>query len=166
MSADAVSVLPLRDPDALPQRALRIAVLVPCHNEAKSIETVIRDFRHVLVDGDATYHAPAASAMIDKLLRENLDMVVGCRVEHAAAAYRSGHRFGNAMLTGFVGHLFGRQFRDILSGYRVFSRRFVKSFPADRLVCAPAARYDRRDQRGRRPGIQRRELRLCRTHAP
>lgn len=85
---------------------------------------------YVMVDGDGTYHAPSARAMIEKLLHENLDMVVGCRVEQSLAAYRTGHRFGNAMLTGFVGWLFGDQFQDILSGYRVFSRRFVKSFPA------------------------------------
>src|SRR6478672_6804697 len=84
----------------------------------------------VLVDGDATYCADTAPAMIDLLQREKLDMVVGCRVHEAVEAYRSGHRFGNAMLTGFVAYLFGKRFTDILSGYRVFSRRFVKSFPA------------------------------------
>ena len=168
---------------SLERCAARIAVLIPCYNEAASIEAVISDFRralptasihvydnnssdgtsaialaagatvrheqrqgkghvvrrmfsdidaeiYVMVDGDSTYHAPSASAMIDKLLRENLDMVVGCRVDQEVEAYRSGHRFGNAVLTGFVGHLFGHQFQDILSGYRVFSRRFVKSFPA------------------------------------
>ena len=85
---------------------------------------------YVMVDGDGTYHAPSATAMIDALRKENLDMVVGCRVELQAECYRFSHRFGNATLTGFVGRLFGRRFRDILSGYRVFSRRFVKSFPA------------------------------------
>ena len=85
---------------------------------------------YVLVDGDATYSADSAPAMIALLESENLDMVVGCRVHEAAEAYRRGHRFGNAMLTGFVSYLFGKQFTDILSGYRVFSRRFVKSFPA------------------------------------
>ncbi|HYM31488.1 MAG TPA: glycosyltransferase family 2 protein [Candidatus Cybelea sp.] len=85
---------------------------------------------YVLVDGDATYHAPAAPKMIRRLFDEQLDMVVACRIADEAAAYRPGHRFGNAVLTGFVARLFGNRFRDILSGYRVFSRRFVKSFPA------------------------------------
>ena len=85
---------------------------------------------YILVDGDATYHAPSAPEMIELLARENLDMVVGSRVHDDPQAYRSGHRFGNAILTGFVSYLFGKSFSDILSGYRVFSRRFVKSFPA------------------------------------
>lgn len=85
---------------------------------------------YVLVDGDGTYDAASASAMVHMLVEENLDMVVGCRVHHSAAAYRPGHQFGNSMLTNFVGWLFGKSFTDILSGYRVFSRRFVKSFPA------------------------------------
>ena len=85
---------------------------------------------YVLVDGDATYHAPSARAMMQKLLDENLDMVVGCRTALRREAYRRGHRFGNALLTRFVAWLFGKSFTDILSGYRVFSRRFVKSFPA------------------------------------
>lgn len=167
-----------------PEQAIsRVAVLIPCYNEAASIEVVVSDFRRVLpaariyvydnnsadqtaelaqaagaivrreprqgkghvvrrmfsdvdadiyvmVDGDGTYHAPSAKAMLAKLQSENLDMVVGCRKGQSLDAYRSGHRFGNVVLTGFVGRLFGREFRDILSGYRVFSRRFVKSFPA------------------------------------
>jgi glycosyltransferase involved in cell wall biosynthesis len=84
---------------------------------------------YVLVDGDATYDAPSAPAMMAKLVDDRLDMVVGCRIDHDTAAYRPGHRTGNAMLTGFITHIFGRAFTDILSGYRVFSRRFVKSFP-------------------------------------
>ena len=84
----------------------------------------------VLVDGDATYDAPSAPKLVERLLRENLDMVVGTRVGRDEAAYRRGHRFGNRVLTGFVARIFGRSFSDILSGYRVFSRRFVKSFPA------------------------------------
>ena len=84
---------------------------------------------YVLVDGDATYDAASAPAMITKLLDDRLDMVVASRVDRDAAAYRPGHRAGNQMLTGFVAHIFGRAFTDILSGYRVFSRRFVKSFP-------------------------------------
>ncbi|WFU39297.1 glycosyltransferase family 2 protein [Bradyrhizobium sp. CB82] len=84
---------------------------------------------YVLVDGDATYDAPSAQRMIDKLLDEHLDMVVGLRIDQAQAAYRLGHRTGNRMLTGFLSSTFGQAFKDILSGYRVFSRRFVKSFP-------------------------------------
>jgi glycosyltransferase involved in cell wall biosynthesis len=84
---------------------------------------------YVLVDGDATYDAPSAAPMIDKLIADRLDMVVAGRVDREDAAYRRGHRAGNLMLTGFVTHIFGRAFTDILSGYRVFSRRFVKSFP-------------------------------------
>jgi len=85
---------------------------------------------YVLVDGDATYDATSARAMVERLLTTRLDMVVGCRVHAAAEAYRPGHRFGNVLLTSFVAWLFGKSFTDILSGYRVFSRRFVKSFPA------------------------------------
>ena len=84
---------------------------------------------YVLVDGDATYDAPSAGAMIARLFAERLDMVVGARVHREEAAYRLGHRFGNRLLTAFVANVFGNTFRDILSGYRVFSRRFVKSFP-------------------------------------
>lgn len=85
---------------------------------------------YLLVDGDATYDAASAPRMVQTLLEEQLDMVVGCRVHTQTEAYRPGHVFGNAMLTGFVAKLFGRSFTDILSGYRAFSRRFVKSFPA------------------------------------
>jgi glycosyltransferase involved in cell wall biosynthesis len=84
---------------------------------------------YVLVDGDATYDAPSARRMIDRLLSERLDMVVGARIDQEVAAYRAGHRAGNRLLTGFVANAFGNVFTDILSGYRVFSRRFVKSFP-------------------------------------
>lgn len=161
----------------------RIAVLIPCYNEAAAIGSVVADYKsalpdaqicvfdnnstddtfevaraagasvwreyrrgkgnvvrrmfsdidadvYVLVDGDGTYHAPSAPEMVRRLQDEGLDMVVGCRHDMVREAYRRGHRFGNAMLTGFVARLFGRQFADILSGYRVFSRRFVKSFPA------------------------------------
>lgn len=162
---------------------LRIAVLLPCYNEAAAIAGVVRNFaralptarifvfdnastdataaqaveagaqvRHValagkgnvvrrmfadvdadvyvLADGDDTYHAPSAARLIDELLGRSLDMVVGTRVHQAAEAYRPGHRLGNRMLTGAMGSIFGGSFSDMLSGYRVFSRRFVKSFPA------------------------------------
>ena len=84
---------------------------------------------YVMADGDATYDAASAPAMVARMLDGQLDMVVGSRIGEAAAAYRRGHRLGNALLTGMLTRLFGRSFTDILSGYRVFSRRFVKSFP-------------------------------------
>ncbi len=84
---------------------------------------------YVLVDGDATYDAPSARVMIERLLEDRLDMVVGNRVDRDQAAYRAGHRTGNWLLTRFVTEMFGPSFTDMLSGYRVFSRRFVKSFP-------------------------------------
>jgi glycosyltransferase involved in cell wall biosynthesis len=162
--------------------SLRIAVLVPCFNEAAAVATVVADFRkalpsaqvyvydnnsgdrtaevaraagaevrserrqgkghvvrrmfadidadvYVLVDGDATYDAPSAPGMIERLVNDHLDMVVGLRVDQEQAAYRRGHRTGNWLLTSFLSSVFGQVFTDILSGYRVFSRRFVKSFP-------------------------------------
>ena len=161
----------------------RVAVLLPCYNEAAAIAQTIASFRralpeaviyvydnnskddtirvaceagaivrsertqgkgnvvrrmfadveadiYVLSDGDATYDADAAPKMIERLLTEQLDMVVGTRESDATEAYRRGHRFGNRMLTGCVTWIFGQTFSDILSGYRVFSNRFVKSFPA------------------------------------
>jgi glycosyltransferase involved in cell wall biosynthesis len=168
--------------DALHHR--KVAVLIPCFNEALSIAQVVRDFRsalpgasihvfdnastdrtvevaraagasvrtvglrgkgnvvrrmfadidadiYLLVDGDATYDAASAPIMIGQLLREGADMVVGVRKDdHVTGAYRSGHRLGNRMLTGCVALIFGGQFTDMLSGYRVFTRRYVKSFPA------------------------------------
>ena len=85
---------------------------------------------YVLVDGDATYHAASAPVMVERLLEGRLDMVNGTRVSQADAAYRPGHRLGNLVLTGIVRTIFGNRITDMLSGYRVFSRRFVKSFPA------------------------------------
>ncbi|MFH5926247.1 glycosyltransferase [Roseomonas xinghualingensis] len=85
---------------------------------------------YLLVDGDGTYDPSAAPAMIAMLQREQLDMVTGVRVSDAEGAYRRGHRFGNLMLTGVVRGIFGNRATDMLSGYRCFSRRFVKSFPA------------------------------------
>ncbi len=160
----------------------RIAVLLPCYNEATAISQTVADFRaalpeaiiyvydnnssdetalvarkagaivrtermqgkghvvrrmfadvdadiYVMADGDATYEAAAAPALVATLISDNLDMVVGARKSEVDAAYRRGHRLGNAMLTGMLAQLFGRSFSDILSGYRIFSRRFVKSFP-------------------------------------
>jgi glycosyltransferase involved in cell wall biosynthesis len=162
----------------------RLAVLVPCYNEARSIAAVIRDFKeslpgaevyvydnnssdgtalvareagavvrsviqqgkgnvvrrmfadidadvYVLVDGDDTYDASSAPVLVSKLLDEQLDMVVGTRFgSFETTAFRAGHKLGNRLLTRCVALLFGRTFTDMLSGYRVFSRRFVKSFPA------------------------------------
>lgn len=84
---------------------------------------------YVMADGDATYDAASAPRLIARLAQEQLDMVVGSRVGEAVESYRRGHRLGNRMLTGMLARLFGRSFSDILSGYRVFSRRFVKTFP-------------------------------------
>jgi glycosyltransferase involved in cell wall biosynthesis len=84
---------------------------------------------YLLVDGDATYDAASAPRMIATLTDDHLDMVVGLRVDRLKAAYRPGHRFGNKVLNDFISMIFGQAFKDILSGYRVFSRRFVKSFP-------------------------------------
>lgn len=161
----------------------KVAVLIPCYNEAVAIGQVVTDFRaslpeaeiyvydnnssdgtadiarnagaivrietqqgkgnvvrrmfadieadiYVMVDGDNTYEAAAAPRLIDKLQAETLDMVSGCRVTEIQEAYRPGHRFGNWMLTGLVANIFGKRTKDMLTGYRVFSRRFVKSFPA------------------------------------
>jgi glycosyltransferase involved in cell wall biosynthesis len=162
---------------------LKVAVLIPCHNEALTVAPVITGFRaalpdaaiyvydnnstdetlviarangaligreirqgkghvvrrmfrdieadvFVLVDGDATYDAPSAPRLIDALLDGGYAMVVGARVTSEDLAYRLGHQFGNRVLTGFVAAVFGTGLRDMLSGYRIFSRRFVKSFPA------------------------------------
>lgn len=163
--------------------ASRIAVLIPCYNEAEAIEGVVKDFAaalpsatiyvydnnstdetkiraaragaivrvetfqgkgnvvrrmfadieaeaYVLVDGDGTYDAASAAVMVDTLLANSLDMVNGSRVPVSTMAFRPGHVFGNKLLTGTVAAIFGNRIKDMLSGYRVFSRRFVKSFPA------------------------------------
>jgi hypothetical protein len=162
---------------------LRIAVLIPCYNEAAAIGKVVGDFQamlpsatvyvydnnsadhtmeaarsagavvrteslqgkgnvvrrmfadvmadvYVLVAGDDTYDAAAAPEMVRSLIQGGLDMVNGARMTAVGPAYRPGHRFGNALLTGIVRWIFGDRVSDMLSGYRVFSRRFVKSFPA------------------------------------
>jgi glycosyltransferase involved in cell wall biosynthesis len=163
--------------------SLRVAVLIPCFNEAVAIGQVIAGFRealpsarivvydnnssdatsdvaraagaevrferaqgkgnvvrrmfadieadiYIMADGDATYDAAAAPALVARLLDNGLDLVVGSRVTDDQAAYRSGHQFGNWALTSLTSWIFGRSFNDMLSGYRVMSRRFVKSFPA------------------------------------
>lgn len=85
---------------------------------------------YVLVDGDDTYHAGSARNLIQTLLDQNLDMVNASRVSNSTEAYRFGHQLGNKLLTSIVAMIFENRFTDMLSGYRVFSRRFVKSFPA------------------------------------
>ena len=160
----------------------RIAVILPCYNEAGAIVQTVQDFRralpaadiyvfdnnstdgsyelaanagaivrrvaqqgkghvvrrmfadveadiYVMADGDATYEAAAAPRLVAAMLEDNLDMVVGARRSEVEEAYRRGHRIGNWALTSLLKQLFGRSFTDILTGYRVFSRRFVKSFP-------------------------------------
>lgn len=84
---------------------------------------------YVMADGDLTYDPAAAPVMVELLLQEQLDMVVGTRRHEHKDAYRGGHVIGNKLFTGLLSGLFGRSFSDIFSGYRVFSRRFVKSFP-------------------------------------
>lgn len=161
----------------------RIAVLVPCYNEATTIRSVVTRFaaalpqakiyvydnnstdgtaevarqsggivRHeprqgkgnvirrmfadteadiyILVDGDDTYDAGAAPKLVEQLRRNRLDFVNAARRAENAAAFRRGHRAGNRLLSAIVELIFGRQFSDMLSGYKIFSRRFVKSFPA------------------------------------
>ncbi len=163
--------------------ALRIAVLVPCYNEAAAIAQVVRGFKtslpistvyvydnnssdqsveraaaagavvrserhqgkghvvrrmfadidadvYIMVDGDATYDPTVAPDAIADLLRNGLDFINIARRTATPDAYRSGHQIGNALLTSLVARLFGREFTDMLSGYKLFSRRFVKSFPA------------------------------------
>ena len=84
---------------------------------------------YIMADGDLTYDPAAAPVMVDLLLAEQLDMVVGTRQPDAAEAYRGGHVLGNRLFTGLLSFLFARSFSDVFSGYRIFSRRFVKSFP-------------------------------------
>lgn len=162
--------------------APRVAILVPCYNEATTIAKVVADFRrvlpdatihvfdnnsvdgtadlardagaqvravrlqgkghvvrrlfadieadvYVLVDGDDTYHADSADQLVQSVWQQGHDMAVAVREATVEAAYRVGHVFGNRLLTGFLAWLFGRPCRDVLSGYRAFSRRFAKSFP-------------------------------------
>lgn len=162
---------------------IKVAVLIPCHNEGLSIRTVVYDFRNVLpnadiyvydncstdntgdeakaagaivrfepwpgkgnvvrrmfadidadvylmADGDGTYDASAAPEMVHRLVKENHDMIVGTRLNIYSNAHRNGHAFGNKLFNKLYRALFGRLFNDIFSGYRIFSRRFVKTFPA------------------------------------
>jgi glycosyltransferase involved in cell wall biosynthesis len=161
----------------------RIAVLIPCHNEERTIGSVVANLRaqlpgavihvydnnssdgtvreakangaivgyekrqgkghvvrrmfrdidadiYVLVDGDATYDPESAPRLVAKLIDNGMDMVIGTRVGQDRGAYRPGHLIGGRMLTAFCAAVFGAKLRDMLSGYRILSRRFVKSFPA------------------------------------
>jgi glycosyltransferase involved in cell wall biosynthesis len=99
-------------------------------NVVRRIFADIEASAYVLVDGDGTYDPTDAARMLALLKKQRLAMIVGRRVEESTRAYRSGHVLGNKVFTGSVGWLFGTSFNDILSGYRVFSRAFVKSFPA------------------------------------
>ncbi|MDY6982668.1 MAG: glycosyltransferase family 2 protein [Pseudomonadota bacterium] len=111
-------------------------VSVPLRGKGNVVRRMFADVDadvYIMVDGDDTYDASAAKRLVDKLIDEKLDMVVGCREtaeEERDAAYRAGHQFGNKLLTQSVVQLFGGRFTDMLSGYRVFSRRFVKTFPS------------------------------------
>jgi len=178
-----LSLSALDSQPAAPAAAPKVAIIVPCYNEALTIADIVRDFnavlpdatvyvfdnnskdgtadiarkagavvRHVgaqgkgsvvrrmfadieadayvMVDGDNTYDASVAPQLIERLLNEGMDMLVGSRVTDEQAAYRFGHRMGNSLLTNCLSLVFGRTFTDILSGYRVFSRRYVKSFAA------------------------------------
>lgn len=122
--------------DATILRATQAGAIVrrePLQGKGNVVRRMFADIEadvYVLCDGDVTYDVASAPMMIEALIGQQLDMVVGCRVDTDIASYRAGHRFGNALFTGFVAHLFGNRFTDILSGYRIFSRRYVKSFPA------------------------------------
>jgi glycosyltransferase involved in cell wall biosynthesis len=85
---------------------------------------------YILVDGDCTYDASAAPELIKQMYAGNLDFINAARVSNTATAYRTGHRLGNRLLSSMVQIMFGRQFGDMLSGYKFFSRRYVKSFPS------------------------------------
>jgi len=121
--------------DDTAEEALRAGAIVRRETNRGKGHVVRRMFSDIeadvyaMADGDETYDPTVAPKLIRKLIDEHLDMVVGSRVETDAQSYRLGHKFGNRMLTGLVKHLFGYGFEDILSGYRVMSRRFVKSFP-------------------------------------
>lgn len=117
-------------------RAGAKVISVPLKGKGNVVRRMFADVEadvYVMVDGDATYDASAVRLLVNKLLDEHLDMVVGCRKTEMAvsgAAYRKGHQWGNRMLTQSVVSIFGGNFTDMLSGYRAFSRRYAKSFPA------------------------------------
>ena len=117
----------------LATKAGAVVFKVPLQGKGNVVRKMFADINsevYLLVDGDGTYDAGSAKTMVATLLSENYDMVVGRRISEEVTAYRRGHVFGNWLLTECVAQLFGRSFTDILSGYRVFSHRYVKSFPA------------------------------------
>lgn len=104
----------------------------PCPGKGNVIRRALADIEadvYLMIDGDGTYDVSAAPGMIRTLLSGPYDQVVGVRVAEKGA-YRAGHELGNRAFNGVVSRIFGRPVSDMLSGYRVFSRRFVKSFPA------------------------------------
>lgn len=108
-------------------------IAVPLQGKGNVVRRMFADVdtdAYVMVDGDATYDALAAPLLIDRLIRHGLDMVVGSRLSEEQTAYRLGHRFGNVLLTQCAASIFGKTFKDMLSGYRVFSRRYAKTFPS------------------------------------
>ncbi len=111
-----------------------VVLFEPLQGKGNVVRTMFANIEadvYILVDGDDTYDPKAAPGMLDQFLKQQLDMLVGTRDKTLTAeAYRAGHVLGNRIFTWFVGTLFGRVFSDIFSGYRFFSRRFVKSFPA------------------------------------
>jgi glycosyltransferase involved in cell wall biosynthesis len=115
-------------------RAAGVRVIsVPLQGKGNVVRRMFADVDadvFVMVDGDATYEAAAAPALVERLIENGLDMVVGSRLSDEQTAYRLGHRFGNVLLTQCAASIFGRTFKDMLSGYRVFSRRYAKTFPA------------------------------------
>jgi glycosyltransferase involved in cell wall biosynthesis len=105
----------------------------PLQGKGKVVRRMFADVQadvFILVDGDDTYDVAAAGELVKHLIEHQLDLVNAKRIDNNEAAYRPGHRFGNHVLTGMVSIVFGKRFEDILSGYKVLSRRFVKSFPA------------------------------------
>jgi glycosyltransferase involved in cell wall biosynthesis len=115
------------------KRAGAIVRAEPLQGKGNVVRRMFADIEadiYVLVDGDDTYDAASAPKMIAALRQDSLDMVNGSRVTEIQKAYRPGHRFGNWLLTGMVAWIFGSRISDMLSGYRVMSRRYVKSFPA------------------------------------
>jgi glycosyltransferase involved in cell wall biosynthesis len=118
---------------ALARKAGALVVSEPLQGKGHVVRRMFADVEadiYVLVDGDDTYDPAAAPVMIEMLVRDRLDMVTGARDPVLQTAYRPGHRLGNVLLTGLVTQIFGNRVSDVLSGYRVFSRRFVKSLPA------------------------------------
>ncbi len=105
----------------------------PLKGKGNAVRRMFADIEadiYILVDGDDTYDAASAPTLVRALIENSLDMVNASRIETSQEAYRLGHRFGNVMLSGLVARFFGERMKDMLSGYRVMSRRFVKSFPA------------------------------------